>query len=208
MGIRTLDPKYQNTIGQRGGFSKVDVQQIKLMYTKLPKTCNRCICNGQPGSGLQGIYCSEWGAQAKWCYVDKDSGCPDIKQSTDKNLFYSYKVCGGDAPKPNTPEPSPKPDPSCKDVVTQCKSYGAARCKSPANWAAWMAKYCKSFCGLCGAPKPTAPPKPTTPPKPKPTTACKDVSSRCSVYGKTKCSTPANWATWMKKYCKSFCGVC
>ncbi|XP_066932871.1 hatching enzyme 1.2-like [Clytia hemisphaerica] len=41
--IKTLDPQYQNRIGNRGGFSTIDKRQINLMY-----------CGGSGGSGGNG----------------------------------------------------------------------------------------------------------------------------------------------------------
>ena len=41
--IRTKDPKFQNVIGNRGGFSEIDKKQINLMY---------CGGNGGGGGGV------------------------------------------------------------------------------------------------------------------------------------------------------------
>merc|ERR1712150_66543 len=104
--IKTKDPSKQRLIGQRGGFSEIDKQQLGLMYNNICKggsTGGGSTGGGSTGGGCvdkdrncgrwaQGGYCR--GSHGQWM---KDNCCRSCSGNscTDKNSNCAYWARGG-----------------------------------------------------------------------------------------------------------------
>ncbi|XP_052233684.1 uncharacterized protein LOC127846468 isoform X4 [Dreissena polymorpha] len=82
------------------------------------------------------------------------------------------------------------PTDPCKDVESNCASYGADVCKTYQSWAQ---THCAKFCGFCQPLYTAAPPK------------CVDTDPACQSYGRDIC---ADRNSFFAQSCQLFCGYC
>lgn len=127
-GAPTIVPKRSGvTIGQRNGFSELDIQSLNLLYK-----CSGVKPSPGPGPKPEGCtdnhhYCSSW---ASLGYCGSNPGYMHI------NCRKSCNTCDGG---------------TCADIGKYCVSWAAqGECqKNPA----YMGQYCKQSCKLCASTK-------------------------------------------------------
>ncbi|XP_061197993.1 uncharacterized protein LOC133206079 [Saccostrea echinata] len=95
------------------------------------------------------------------------------------------------------PECNPTGPASCRDVKSDCASYGSYACHEP--YAGWAKDNCAKFCGFCG--NGTATTQTTTSPG-----VCSDKIPNCKDFGTQSCS--GQFIGWAKYNCPKTCGYC
>jgi len=131
--IITKDPAFQNKIGQRGGFSDIDIKQINLMYCQggdRPSQAPRTKSHTTPSHTLPPLTSPPGGCVDK--YVEKCKGWADhcalnlnIKKMCCKTCSKQY----------------------CLDENASCAYWAkSGRCKSMPGY---MKAYCKKSCQFC-----------------------------------------------------------
>jgi len=78
--------------GCKDAFESTNISDAKLSY----QACkNQCTCAGvTSSSGRGGSDCGSIFAERQWCYVDKDSTCPDAEESSKmENHKWSFAAC-------------------------------------------------------------------------------------------------------------------
>ncbi|XP_057291530.1 zinc metalloproteinase nas-4-like [Hydractinia symbiolongicarpus] len=178
MSIRTLDPRDQYEIGQRDGFSHIDIQQINLLYrcngtyptlppyVKPPKGCFDispfCAKNAFEGKCNQPSWkwfmSKECRRTCKLCESDPNTSKP-FTAATKRNTKTTSKAATTTKATTTTKksggrvtQPTKFSSTSktvCQDRVN-CLQFPKERCNSTNNsWKYYMSRSCKKYCGLC-----------------------------------------------------------
>ncbi|GAB1606676.1 uncharacterized protein LOC115210527 [Argonauta hians] len=119
-------------------------------------------------------------------YNDIPSNCREVNSTTDQ-------CC-------TTVECTPL-QPTCKDHISNCQSYGKVVCSNP-TFADWALDNCPNYCNLCGVTRPTQPYYSTTPVL---VGSCMDQVN-CSKFSFNPCD--ANLRSWAAIQCPVHCNLC
>lgn len=176
--ITTLDPEFQDKIGQREGFSFKDIKLANVMYRcaeqMCPKSLSSCPYGGfvlsNPLNGIKKCEC--------WC----DSG------NVNSPLILCEKLSKGPTPPIPLPPPEGPVEKLCYDVREDCadmKKNGT--CLTDMEL---MMDVCGKTCNFCGK------------------TMCMDHEKSCKLMAAAgSCEIPALKPV-LQKLCPASCGLC
>ncbi|XP_059153168.1 zinc metalloproteinase nas-13-like [Physella acuta] len=178
--ITTLDPEFQDKIGQREGFSFKDIKLANVMYScaelMCPKPLSPCPYGGFVMSkSLNGSKKCEC-----WC----DSG------NVSNPLILCSKLSKGPTPPIPLPPPEPSVEKLCYDVREDCAEMKEkGKCMTDMEL---MMDVCGKTCNFCG----------------KGEKMCMDHEKSCKLMAAAgSCQIPALKPV-LEKLCPSSCGVC
>jgi len=149
------------------------------------------------------------------CTGDKLDNCASYTTSVCSNSDYTKWVqdnccafCGGGGGAPSIPSGGSMTGGSmtggsCTDKLTNCADYTSSVC-SDSSYSGWVTENCAAFCGKCGG---TSSGSGNPMPIVSGGGSCSDSLANCADYGKAVC-TNADYASWVKTNCQSYCGQC
>ncbi|BFZ15689.1 hypothetical protein BsWGS_18728 [Bradybaena similaris] len=185
--IVTIDPAFQDVIGNRDGLSFNDIKLANLMYN-CSETCRSSI--SCPPEGFLGKDCLCWclGDPVKKC-AGSSTVRPTLRPTARPTMRPTIRPTMRPTMRPIV---RPTPRPTCTDVNSNCPAWAKSGfCQS----SSYVQTFCKKSCSLCEGRRPTT------------TKVCKDDRSYCKswatsgfCYGMTR--------QFMHQHCPVTCGVC
>ncbi|CAG5136449.1 unnamed protein product [Candidula unifasciata] len=180
--IVTIDPAYQNVIGNREGLSFNDIKLANLMYN-CNETCSSSIrC---PKEGFLGKDCQCWCAGDPVRICDSSSVKPTARPTIRPTARPTARP---------TLRPTVRPTTeiiNCKDRNPNCPSWQKSGFCLSSNY---VKTFCQASCRMCEGDRQTP-------------SQCKDFRNYCPAWGKRGyCS--GTMATFMRSYCPATCGAC
>ncbi|BFZ15688.1 hypothetical protein BsWGS_18727 [Bradybaena similaris] len=181
--IVTIDPAFQDVIGNRNGLSFNDIKLANLMYN-CSETCRASI--SCPPEGFLGKDCQ------CWCPGDPVKNCAE-SSTVRPTLQPTERPTMAPTMRPTMrPTVQPTPRPTCTDETSNCPAWAESGfCQS----TPYMETFCKKSCSFCGDTPPTT------------TKVCEDDRSNCKIWA-INGFCDGIYSQFMHQHCPVTCGVC